>query len=170
MLHKTFANVFGHRLLDERKAMQQYMGLAYGLPLLEVLIVYFTWPAAYERDDRTCFLAKENNAMWLFVGPALVVIALNIYALVQISRVIYDMPAVGPRDTATCESIAKATRAFKSALMFGSIMGITWALGLLSFFASSDLAFHYTFAVLNALGGVWIFCFHLAMDPEVKKK
>ena len=170
MLHKTFVNVFGHRRLDEQKAMQQYMGLAYGLPLLEVLIVYFTWPAAYERDDGACFLAKENNAMWLFVGPALVVIVLNIYALVQISRVINEMPAVGLRDSATTETIAKAKRAFKSALMFGSVMGITWALGLLSFFASSNLAFHYTFAVLNALGGVWIFYFHLAMDPEVKKK
>ena len=166
----TFANVFGHRRQDESKALRWYMATAYGLPLIEVLVAYFAWPAAYDRDDGVCFLAKKNNAMWLFVGPVLVVIVLNIYVLVKISRVIYDMPAVSPRDSTTSETIGRAKRAFKSALMFGSIMGITWLLGLLSFFAGSELAFHYTFAVFNALGGVWIFGFHLVMDPEVKKK
>ena len=169
-LYQTFANVFGYRRQDKSKALRWYMATAYGLPLIEVLVVYFAWPAAYERDDGVCFLAKNNNAMWLFVGPVLVVIVLNIYALVKISRVIYDMPAVSPRDSTTAEIIGKAKRAFKSALTFGSIMGITWLLGLLSFFAASQLAFHYTFAVLNALGGVWIFGFHLAGDPEVKKR
>jgi len=169
-LYQTFANVFGYRRQDKSKALRWYMATAYGLPLIEVLVVYFAWPAAYERDDGVCFLAKNNNAMWLFVGPVLVVIVLNIYALVKISRVIYDLPSVSPRDSTTAETIGKAKRAFKSALTFGSIMGITWLLGLLSFFAASELAFHYTFAVFNALGGVWIFGFHLVMDPEVKKK
>jgi len=169
-LYQTFANVFGYRRQDKSKALRWYMATAYGLPLIEVLVVYFAWPAAYERDDGVCFLAKNNNAMWLFVGPVLVVIVLNIYALVKISRVIYDLPSVSPRDSTTAEIIGKAKRAFKSALTFGSIMGITWLLGLLSFFAASELAFHYTFAVFNALGGVWIFGFHLAGDPEVKKR
>ena len=170
MLHQTFANVFGHRRQDESKALRWYMATAYGLPLIEVLVAYFAWPAAYDRDDGVCFLAKKNNAMWLFVGPVLVVIVLNIYVLVKISRVIYDMPAVSPRDSTTSETIGRAKRAFKSALMFGSIMGITWLLGLLSFFAGSELAFHYTFAVFNALGGVWIFGFHLAGDPEIQNR
>ena len=108
MLHQTFTNVFGHRRQDKSKALRWYMGTAYGLPLIEVLVAYFAWPAAYERDDGVCFLAKKNNAMWLFVGPVLVVIVLNVYALVKISRVIYDMPVVSPRDSTTAEIIGKA--------------------------------------------------------------
>ena len=34
----------------------------------------------------------------------------------------------------------------------------------------SSAAFHYLFAVCNALGGLWIFGFHLLVDPEVGKK
>ena len=34
----------------------------------------------------------------------------------------------------------------------------------------SSVTLHYLFAVCNSLGGLWIFGFHLLMDPEVKTK
>ena len=167
-LMMTFVNVFeGHRS-DEWRQLRIYIGVAYGVPALEVLVLACGWPTLYTRYDGFCFLSKQNGAIWAFFGPALVVISLNIYVLVMVSREVWDLaPMPGAHDSTTDAVIYKAKRAFKSSMVFGSILGVTWALGLLSLVVPSSLVYHYSFAVFNALGGVWIFGFHLLMDPEV---
>ena len=171
-LHQTFVNVFSQRRAQEGRQLAVYCGAAYGVPAVWVLLLVLLWPAAYERDDGFCFLSKQTGAIWFFLGPALVVITLNIYVLVQVSREVWDIGVMRPAasDSRTSEIIAKAKRAAKSSLAFGSILGITWVFGLLSLIMPSSVAFHYLFAVCNALGGLWIFGFHLLMDPEVGKR
>jgi hypothetical protein len=133
------------------------------------LLLVFLWPAAYERDDGLCFLSKQHGAIWFFLGPALIVIGCNIYVLVQVSREVWHL-RVDRSNSRAAEIIAKSKRAFKSSLAFGSILGITWVFGLLSLVVPDLLAFHYIFAFCNALGGLWIFCFHLLKDPEFRKR
>jgi len=169
-LHQTFVNVFSQRRAQEGRELAVYCSVAYGGPAVEVMLLLFLWPAAYERDDGICFLSKGKGAIWFFLGPALAVIALNVYVLVQVSREVWGLGVLNRSDSQTTEIIAKAKRAFKSSLAFGSILGITWVFGLLSLVVPSSVAFHYTFAVCNALGGLWILGFHLLMDPEVGKK
>ena len=170
-LHQTFVNVFSQHRADESRQLAVYCGVAYGVPALEVLLVVTLWPSAYERDDGFCFLSKEKGAIWFFYGPALAVIVLNIYVLVQVSREVWGLGvAAASGDSGTAEILSKAKRAFKSSLAFGSIMGVTWVVGLLSLAVPSSVAFHYIFAVFNALGGLWILGFHLLIDPEVGKK
>ena len=167
-LFMTFVNVFKDHRSDEWRQLKVYSGLAYGVPALEVMVLACGWPAAYKRDDGFCFLSKQDGAVWAFFGPALVVIVLNMYVLVMVLRVVWDLsPSPSAHDSTTDEIITKAKRAFKSSMVFGSILGVTWALGLLSLVVPSSLAYHYSFAVFNALGGLWIFGFHLLMDPEV---
>jgi hypothetical protein len=169
-LHQTFVNVFSQRRAQEGRQLAVYCGVAYGGPAVEVVVLVSVWPAAYERDDGLCFLSKSEGAIWFFLGPALLVIALNAYVLVQVSREVWSLGVVDKPDSRTAETIAKTKRAFKSSLVFGSILGITWVFGLLSLVVPNSLAFNYFFAICNALGGLWIFAFHLLKDPEVRKK
>lgn len=170
-LYQTFVNVFKAYKTDDWRQLKFYMAFAYLIPLIEVVVAVVLWPEAYERDDEVCFLSRDNGAIWLLAGPVLVVILLNIIALIMISRVIISISGSHkPRGSSTSETIYKAKRGFKSTLMFGSIMGITWSIGYLSLFFSDEIIFHYVFATFNALGGVWIFAFHLLMDPEVNRR
>ena len=167
-LYMTFVNVFKEHRFDEWRQLKMYSGVAYGVPALEVLVLACGWPTLYTRYDGFCFLSKQDGAIWAFFGPALVVIAHNIYVLVMVSREVWDLaPRSGAHASTTDEVINKAKQAFKSSIVFGSILGVTWVIGLLSLVVPSSLAYNYSFAVLNALGGVWIFWFHLLMDPAV---
>ena len=169
-LHQTFVNVFSQRRAQEGRQIAVYCSVAYGGPVVEVLLLVFMWPAAYERDDGLCFLSKETGAIWFFLGPALTVIVLNVYVLVQVSREVWGLGVLDQSDSRTAEIITKTKRAFKSSLAFGSILGITWVFGLLSLVVPDSVAFHYIFALCNALGGLHIFCFHLLKDPAVRNK
>ena len=131
-LHQTFVNVFSQRRTQEGRQIAVYCSVAYGGPAIEVLLLGFLWPAGYERDDGLCFLSMQKGAIWFFLGPALTVIALNVYVLVQVSREVWNLGVLDRSDSRTAEIITKTKRAFKSSLAFGSILGITWVFGLLS--------------------------------------
>ena len=131
-LHQTFVNVFSQRRAQEGRQIAVYCIVAYGGPAVGVLVLVFLWPAAYERDDGLCFLSMQKGAIWFFLGPALTVIALNVYVLVQVSREVWNLGVLDRSDSRTAEIITKTKRAFKSSLAFGSILGITWVFGLLS--------------------------------------
>jgi len=169
-LHQTFVNVFSQRRAQEGRQLALYCSVAYGAPAFEVLLLVLVWPAAYERDYGLCFLSKNEGAIWFFLGPALLVIALNAYVLVQVSREVWGIGVVNKSDSSTAEIIGKTKRAAKASLVFGSILGITWVFGLLSLVVPDSLVFNYFFAICNALGGLWIFAFHLLKDPEASKK
>ena len=54
------------------------------------------------------------------------VIALNTYVLVMVSREVWDLaPRSGAHDSTTIEVINKAKQAFKPSMVFGSILGVT---------------------------------------------
>lgn len=133
-LHQTFVNVFSQRRAREGRQLVVYCCVAYGVPAAWVLLLALLWPEAYKRDDGFCFLSKQNGAIWFFLGPALVVIGLNIYVLVQVAREVWGIGVARPTASAspTAVIVAKTKRAAKSSLAFGSILGITWIFGLLS--------------------------------------
>lgn len=170
-LYDTFVNIFGSQRRDHDRQLKIYMALAYGIPLLEVILAVSIWPEAYERDDEVCFLAKKNDAIWLLAGPVLAIIVVNIIILIIVSRVILSIPSSSSKgNSQMAQMLDKAKRGFKSTVMFGSIMGLTWLLGYLSLFWSDEIVFHYFFAIFNALGGLWILLFHVVWDPEVRKR
>ena len=112
---RTFVKVFEEYRSDEWRQLKLYSGVAYGIPAFEVLVVVCGWPSAYTRDDGFCFLSKHDGAIWAFFGTALVVIVLNIYVLVMVSRVVWDLAPMSS-DSKTDKIIYKAKRAFKSSM------------------------------------------------------
>lgn len=98
------------------------------------------------------------------MGPALLVIVVNIVILVAVTRVISHISTDSYKihgDPSAFKLTAKAVAVLLP------ILGTSWVFGVL---AVSDraLVFQYMFAVLNSLQGLFIFLFHCLLNSEVR--
>lgn len=85
-IHTSFTSVFQSFVRDEKVMFRKYALLAYGVPLLIVVVTAVTTIDSYDNhaDGGHCFLSADNGAIWAFVGPLLVVLTANIYMFVKV--------------------------------------------------------------------------------------
>nr|XP_048289665.1 adhesion G-protein coupled receptor D1 isoform X2 [Myodes glareolus] len=158
-LYSMVIKVFG----SEDSKHLYYYGIGWGCPLLICIISVSSSMDSYGTSD-SCWLSLGSGAIWAFVGPALLVIVVNIVILVAVTRVISHISTDNYKihgDPSAFKLTAKAVAVLLP------ILGTSWVFGVL---AVSDraLVFQYMFAVLNSLQGLFIFLFHCLLNSEVR--
>ncbi|CAL1261254.1 unnamed protein product [Larinioides sclopetarius] len=138
-----------------------YYLFAYGCPLIIVGI------SAAARSDgyggpNYCWLSSNHGLMWSFVGPACVIILINVVIFILTLRSASTVRV--KREQTTVKKIKSWARGSLSVMC---LLGLTWCIGL--FYISKT--FHvvsYIFTLLNGLQGVFIFIFHILLNEKIQ--
>ncbi|XP_012927317.1 adhesion G-protein coupled receptor D1 isoform X3 [Heterocephalus glaber] len=158
-LYSLVIKVFG----SEGSKHLYYYGIGWGLPLVICVVSISFAMDSYGTSDN-CWLSLGTGAIWAFVGPALLVIVVNVGILIVVTRVISQISADSCKihgDPSTFKLTAKAVAVLLP------ILGTSWAFGVLAVNGQA-LVFQYMFAVLNSLQGGFIFLFHCLLNSEVR--
>ncbi|KAM6166410.1 adhesion G-protein coupled receptor D1 [Erethizon dorsatum] len=158
-LYSMVIKVFG----SEGSKRLYYYGIGWGFPLV-ICVVSISFAMDSYGTSNNCWLSLGTGAIWAFVGPALLVIVVNIGILIAVTRVISQISADSYKihgDPSAFKLTAKAVAVLLP------ILGTSWAFGVLAV-NDQALIFQYMFAVLNSLQGGFIFLFHCLLNSEVR--
>ncbi|CAG2255062.1 unnamed protein product [Mytilus edulis] len=114
-------------------------------------------------NSKFCWLTLESGLLWAFIGPALLVVLINLIILILVLKTMFSSHSML---TKTAKQQAKA--GMRSICVILPLFGVTWVLGVFS--VNEDLVvFQYLFAIFNSLQGVFIFLFHCFFNRQVRE-
>ncbi|KAJ8385883.1 hypothetical protein AAFF_G00179490 [Aldrovandia affinis] len=136
--------------------------IGYGAPVVVVGVSAGVFSDGYGSKEQ-CWLEKDKNFQWSFIGPVCSILALN---LVSFCVIIWSLKPTLVNMKSNI-SQARDTRliVFKIVAQF-FILGCAWILG---FFQSSTVL-KYLFIVLNSQQGTFIFVVHCLLNKEVREE
>ncbi|KAK6308672.1 hypothetical protein J4Q44_G00201350 [Coregonus suidteri] len=126
----------------------------YGSPAV-VVAISATLGSKYYGTNKVCWLSTENNFIWSFIGPACLIILVNLLAFGVIIYKVYRHTAVKKPEISHYENIRSCARG-ALALLF--VLGATWTFGVLHILNETTLT-AYLFTIANAFQGMFIFIF-----------
>lgn len=123
--------------------------IGYGCPLvISILTVAITEPRNGYLRSGACWLNwYETKALLAFAVPALSIVAVNL-AVVVVVVVKTPRPSIG--ESCKSRDLSNMIRISKNVALLTPLLGLTWGFGLATVVDSRSLAFHITFALLNA--------------------
>ncbi|XP_048153635.1 adhesion G-protein coupled receptor F2-like isoform X2 [Corvus hawaiiensis] len=123
--------------------------IGYGCPLvISILTVAITEPKNGYLRSGACWLNwYETKALLAFVVPALSIIVVNLIVVVVVV-VKTGRSSVG--EGCKSQDLSSMIRVSKNVALLTPLLGLTWGFGLATIIDSRSLAFHITFALLNA--------------------
>ncbi|CAC5408849.1 unnamed protein product [Mytilus coruscus] len=114
-------------------------------------------------NHKYCWLSPEANLIWAFIGPALLVIMINVIVIII---TVYKMMTV--KAVAVKTPTEKTKIGLKGIRVMLPLFGVTWVLG--TFSLNDDLVmFQYLFAICNSLQGLFIFVFNCCLTDKIRK-
>ncbi|XP_032040341.1 adhesion G protein-coupled receptor F4-like [Aythya fuligula] len=142
--------------------------IGYGCPLvISILTVAITEPKNGYLRSGACWLNwYETKALLAFVVPALSIIVVNL-AVVVVVVVKMGRPSIG--DGCKSQDLSNMIRISKNIALLTPLLGLTWGFGLATIIDSHSLAFHVTFALLNAFQGFFILLFGTLLDRKTRE-
>ncbi|EDV27075.1 uncharacterized protein TRIADDRAFT_54629 [Trichoplax adhaerens] len=138
-----------------------YSLIGWGIPLLIVAIPAAAYFETY-RNPNYCWISHKNGLNIAFIGPIVIIIAINGIILGLAVRSLLTLKLVSDRS-----NLVKVRKSIRASIVLLPLFGLTWLFGLL-FLNSTTLAFGYLFVVINSLQGFLIFIFHCATNHQVK--
>ncbi|NXR14523.1 AGRF4 protein, partial [Semnornis frantzii] len=140
--------------------------IGYGCPLvISVLTVAITEPKNGYLRIGACWLNwYETKALLAFIIPALSIILVNMVVVVVVVAKT-GRSSVG--EGCKSQDLSNMIRISKNVALLTPLLGLTWGFGLGTIVDSHSLAFHVTFALLNAFQGFFILLFGTLLDRKV---
>lgn len=135
----------------------------YGSPAV-VVAISATLGSKYYGTDRMCWLSTENHFIWSFIGPACLIILVNLLAFAVIMYKVYQHTAVKKPEVSHYENIRSCARG-ALALLF--VLGATWTFGVLHILHETTLT-AYLFTFSNAFQGMFIFIFLCVLSRKIQ--
>lgn len=120
----------------------------------------------YYGTENACWLSTENNFIWSFIGPACLIILVNLLAFGVIIYKVFQHTAVLKPEVSCYENIRSCARG-ALALLF--LLGATWMFGVLHVVLQS-LVTAYLFTVFNVFQGMFIFIFLCILSRKIQKE
>ncbi|XP_076880482.1 adhesion G protein-coupled receptor L4 [Brachyhypopomus gauderio] len=137
----------------------------YGSPAV-VVAISVTLGYKYYGTNNVCWLSTEKNFIWSFIGPACLIILVNLLAFAVIIYKVYRHTAVKKPEISHYENIRSCARG-ALALLF--VLGATWTFGVVHILNETTLtAYLFTFA--NAFQGMFIFIFLCVLSRKVQEE
>ncbi|KAF3690846.1 Adhesion G protein-coupled receptor L4 Precursor [Channa argus] len=137
----------------------------YGSPAV-VVAISATLGSKYYGTDKSCWLSTENNFIWSFIGPACLIILVNLLAFGVIIYKVYRHTAVKKPEISNYENIRSCARG-ALALLF--VLGATWTFGVLHILHETTLT-AYLFTLTNAFQGMFIFIFLCVLSRKIQEE
>uniref|UniRef100_A0A8C6B7I7 Adhesion G protein-coupled receptor L4 n=1 Tax=Monodon monoceros TaxID=40151 RepID=A0A8C6B7I7_MONMO len=120
----------------------------------------------YYGTTKVCWLSTENNFIWSFIGPACLIILVNLLAFGVIIYKVFRHTAGLKPEVSCCENIRSCARG-ALALLF--LLGTTWIFGVLHVVHASVVT-AYLFTVSNAFQGMFIFLFLCVLSRKIQEE
>uniref|UniRef100_A0A8C3G6B1 Adhesion G protein-coupled receptor L4 n=1 Tax=Cyclopterus lumpus TaxID=8103 RepID=A0A8C3G6B1_CYCLU len=137
----------------------------YGSPAV-VVAISATLGSKYYGTDKVCWLSTENHFIWSFIGPACLIILVNLLAFGVIIYKVYRHTAVKKPEISHYENIRSCARG-GLALLF--VLGATWTLGVLHILNETTLT-AYLFTIANTFQGMFIFIFLCVLSRKIQEE
>ncbi|KAJ8408485.1 hypothetical protein AAFF_G00258990 [Aldrovandia affinis] len=137
----------------------------YGSPAV-VVAISATLGYKYYGTNKECWLSTENNFIWSFIGPACLIILVNLLAFGVIIYKVYRHTAVKKPEISHYENIRSCARG-ALALLF--VLGATWTFGILHILNETTLT-AYLFTIANAFQGMFIFIFLCVLSRKIQEE
>uniref|UniRef100_A0A673H8J7 Adhesion G protein-coupled receptor L4-like n=1 Tax=Sinocyclocheilus rhinocerous TaxID=307959 RepID=A0A673H8J7_9TELE len=137
----------------------------YGSPAV-VVAISATLGHKYYGTSTVCWLSTEHNFIWSFIGPACLIILVNLLAFAVIIFKVYRHTAVKIPEISHYENIRSCARG-AIALLF--VLGVTWTFGVMHILYETTLtAYLFTFA--NVFQGMFIFIFLCVLSRRIQEE
>ncbi|RXN30567.1 latrophilin-3-like isoform X1 [Labeo rohita] len=176
-------------VFESEHSRRRYFYLAgYGIPALIVAVSAAVDYRSYG-TDRVCWLRLDTYFIWSFIGPATLIIMLNVIFLGIALYKMFHHTAILKPDSGCLDNInyryydgclvvewhcyEDYDPEIKSwvigAIALLCLLGLTWAFGLM-YVNESTVIMAYLFTIFNSLQGMFIFIFHCVLQKKVRKE
>ncbi|XP_023700077.1 adhesion G protein-coupled receptor L4 [Paramormyrops kingsleyae] len=137
----------------------------YGSPAV-VVAISATLGYKYYGTKKACWLSTENNFIWSFIGPACLIILVNLLAFGVIMYKVYRHTAIKKPEISHYENIRSCARG-ALALLF--VLGATWTFGVLHILQETTVT-AYLFTICNTFQGMFIFIFLCVLSRKIQEE
>lgn len=145
-------------VFDETEKLRAYLLFAWGVPAAIVCITIAL--LRYKMTSyTTCWLSLQENAVWAFLTPALLIILINIIILLRSLLIM--------RKQVKKSRVNSLRATAKFILFLVPLFGATWIFGVFSL-SRKTAVFQYVFVTLNSLQGFFIFTFYICCSKQVR--
>ncbi|XP_059395494.1 adhesion G protein-coupled receptor L3-like isoform X4 [Carassius carassius] len=153
-------------VFESEHSRRRYFYLAgYGIPALIVAVSASVDYCSYG-TDRVCWLRLDTYFIWSFIGPATLIIMLNVIFLgIALYKMFHHTTILKP-DSGCLDNIKSWVI---GAIALLCLLGLTWAFGLM-YVNESTVIMAYLFTIFNSLQGMFIFIFHCVLQKKVRKE
>ncbi|XP_062993100.1 adhesion G protein-coupled receptor L4 [Elgaria multicarinata webbii] len=118
----------------------------------------------YYGTTDVCWLSTKNNFIWSFIGPACLIILVNLMAFGVIIYKVFQQTAMLKPEVSCYENIRSCARGALSLLF---LLGATWIFGVLHVIQGSVVT-AYLFTIFNAFQGLFIFIFLCVLSRKIQ--
>ena len=181
LIKRPFINQFWLKII--------YACFAYLSPLIIVAVTlgvsicdYGHYPLANggvaQVSTSNCWLPRRNGRYWAFIGPALIIIAVNCILLFGILILILRLQfkrkqirASSMKSSQTETLVKGLASAVRATVLMVPILGITWIFGVFALNSINVVVSQvsqWLFLVFNCYQGVFIFIFFCLLNQEVR--
>ncbi|XP_031440561.1 adhesion G protein-coupled receptor L3-like isoform X11 [Clupea harengus] len=150
---------------SEHSRRRYYYMVGYGVPALIVAVSAAVDYRSYG-TDRVCWLRLDTYFIWSFIGPATLIIMLNVIFLGIALYKMFHHTAILKPDSGCLDNIKSWVI---GAIALLCLLGLTWAFGLM-YVNESTVIMAYLFTIFNSLQGMFIFIFHCVLQKKVRKE
>ncbi|XP_040273726.1 adhesion G protein-coupled receptor L3 isoform X1 [Bufo bufo] len=150
---------------SENSKRKYFYLVGYGMPALIVSVSAAVDYKSYG-TDKVCWLRHDTYFIWSFIGPATLIIMLNVIFLGIALFKMFHHAAIMKPDTGCLDNIRSWVI---GAIALLCLLGLTWAFGLM-YINESTVIMAYLFTVFNCLQGMFIFIFHCVLQKKVRKE
>ncbi|XP_028831384.1 adhesion G protein-coupled receptor L3 isoform X5 [Denticeps clupeoides] len=153
-------------VFESEYSRTKYFYLAgYGVPAVIVGVSAAVDYRSYG-TDRVCWLRLDTYFIWSFIGPATLIIMLNVIFLgIALYKMFHHTTILKP-DSGCLDNIKSWVI---GAIALLCLLGLTWAFGLM-YINESTVIMAYLFTIFNSLQGMFIFIFHCILQKKVRKE
>ncbi|KAJ8416449.1 hypothetical protein AAFF_G00357370 [Aldrovandia affinis] len=150
---------------SEHSRKKYFYLVGYGVPALIVAVSAAVDYRSYG-TDRVCWLRLDTYFIWSFIGPATLIIMLNVVFLGIALYKMFHHTAILKPDSGCLDNIKSWVI---GAIALLCLLGLTWAFGLM-YINESTVIMAYLFTIFNSLQGMFIFIFHCVLQKKVRKE
>nr|XP_031539963.1 adhesion G protein-coupled receptor L3 [Vicugna pacos] len=159
---------------SEHSRRKYFYLVGYGMPALIVAVSAAVDYRSYG-TDKVCWLRLDTYFIWSFIGPATLIIMLNVIFLgIALYKMFHHTAILKPESGCLDNINYEDNRPFIKSWVIGAIallclLGLTWAFGLM-YINESTVIMAYLFTIFNSLQGMFIFIFHCVLQKKKQKR